>query len=48
MAQLGINEMTFIRVRSNESHSRSFYEDATDGVKNASQLNLMLILDRGA
>ena len=40
--------MAFVGVRGDESHSRSFYEDASDGVKNASQLNRMPILDWGA
>ena len=40
--------MAFVGVRSDESHSRSFYEDAKDGVKNASQMNRMPILDWGA
>lgn len=43
-----IKAMAFVGVRGDESHSRSFYEDATDGVKNASQLNRMPILDWGA
>ncbi|MDR2343909.1 MAG: phosphoadenosine phosphosulfate reductase family protein [Spirochaetaceae bacterium] len=43
-----IKVMAFVGVRGDESHSRSFYEDATDGAKNASQLNLMPILDWGA
>ncbi|MDO5577087.1 MAG: phosphoadenosine phosphosulfate reductase family protein, partial [Fibrobacter sp.] len=34
--------------RGEESFSRSFYEDSSDGVKNASQLNRMPILDWGA
>jgi 3'-phosphoadenosine 5'-phosphosulfate sulfotransferase (PAPS reductase)/FAD synthetase/ferredoxin len=38
----------FVGVRGEESYSRSFYEDATDGAKNASQLNRMPILDWGA
>jgi 3'-phosphoadenosine 5'-phosphosulfate sulfotransferase (PAPS reductase)/FAD synthetase/ferredoxin len=40
--------MAFVGVRGDESYGRSFYEDATDGAKNASQLNLMPILDWGA
>jgi ferredoxin len=40
--------MAFVGVRGEESYSRSFYEDATDGAKNASQLNRMPILDWGA
>ena len=43
-----IKVMAFVGVRGDESHSRSFYEDASDGVKNASQLNRMPILDWGA
>lgn len=43
-----IRAMAFVGVRGDESHSRSFYEDASDGVKNASQLNRMPILDWGA
>lgn len=43
-----IKVMAFVGVRGDESYSRSFYEDATDGVKNASQLNRMPILDWGA
>lgn len=40
--------MAFVGVRGDESYNRSFYEDATDGAKNASQLNRMPILDWGA
>lgn len=43
-----IKVMAFVGVRGDESYSRSFYEDATDGVKNASQMNRMPILDWGA
>jgi len=43
-----IKAMAFVGVRGDESHSRSFYEDATDGKKNSSQLNRMPILDWGA
>jgi 3'-phosphoadenosine 5'-phosphosulfate sulfotransferase (PAPS reductase)/FAD synthetase/ferredoxin len=43
-----IKVMAFVGVRGDESYSRSFYEDATDGVKNASQMNCMPILDWGA
>lgn len=43
-----IKVMAFVGVRGDESISRSFYEDSTDGVKNASQLNRMPILDWGA
>ncbi|GFH62544.1 MAG: phosphoadenosine phosphosulfate reductase, partial [Candidatus Desulfovibrio kirbyi] len=34
-----VKVMAFVGVRGDESYSRSFYEDATDGAKNASQLN---------
>ncbi len=43
-----IKVMAFVGVRGDESYSRSFYEDATDGAKNASQMNRMPILDWGA
>lgn len=43
-----IQVTAFVGVRGDESYSRSFYEDATDGAKNASQLNRMPILDWGA
>lgn len=43
-----IKVMAFVGVRGDESISRSFYEDSSDGVKNASQLNRMPILDWGA
>lgn len=43
-----IKAMAFVGVRGDESYSRSFYEDSTDGAKNASQLNRMPILDWGA
>lgn len=43
-----IKAMAFVGVRGDESISRSFYEDSSDGVKNASQLNLMPILEWGA
>ena len=43
-----IKVMAFVGVRSDESYSRSFYEDSANGVKNASQLNQMPILDWGA
>jgi len=42
-----IKVMAFVGVRGDESYSRSYYEDATDGVKNSSQLNRMPILDWG-
>lgn len=40
--------MAFVGVRGEESISRSFYEDSNDGVKNASQINKMPLLDWGA
>ena len=43
-----IKVMAFVGVRGDESYSRSFYEDASDGVKNASQLNRMPIIDWSA
>jgi len=43
-----IKVMAFVGVRGDESYGRSFYEDATDGAKNASQLNRMPILEWGA
>ena len=43
-----IKVMAFVGVRGDESYSRSFYEDASDGAKNASQLNRMPILDWGS
>ena len=43
-----IKVMAFVGIRGDESYSRSFYEDATDGAKNASQMNRMPILDWGA
>jgi 3'-phosphoadenosine 5'-phosphosulfate sulfotransferase (PAPS reductase)/FAD synthetase len=44
-----IKAMAFVGVRGEESISRSFYEDtAENGVKNASQLNRMPILEWGA
>lgn len=43
-----VKVMAYVGVRGDESYSRSFYEDATDGAKNASQLNRMPILDWGA
>ena len=48
LGKTAIKTMAFVGVRSEESHSRSFYEDSSDGVKNASQINLMPILDWGA
>jgi len=43
-----IKVMAFVGVRGDESYSRSFYGDTANGVKNASQLNQMPILDWGA
>jgi phosphoadenosine phosphosulfate reductase len=43
-----IKVMAFVGVRGDESYSRSFYEDASDGAKNSSQMNRMPILDWGA
>lgn len=43
-----IRVMAFVGVRGEESISRSFYEDSSDGIKNASQMNRMPILDWGA
>jgi 3'-phosphoadenosine 5'-phosphosulfate sulfotransferase (PAPS reductase)/FAD synthetase/ferredoxin len=43
-----VKALAFVGVRSEESISRSFYEDMTDGAKNASQLNCMPILDWGS
>lgn len=43
-----IRVMAFVGVRGEESYSRSFYEDSNDGIKNASQMNKMPILDWGA
>ncbi|AGI85428.1 putative RNA modification enzyme consisting of a 3-phosphoadenosine 5-phosphosulfate sulfotransferase fused to RNA-binding PUA domain protein [Candidatus Methanomethylophilus alvi Mx1201] len=43
-----IKVMAFVGVRRDESYARSLYEDSSDGVKNASQLNRMPILDWGA
>ena len=43
-----IKAMAFVGVRGDESRSRSFYEDWTDGAKNTSQINCMPILDWGA
>jgi 3'-phosphoadenosine 5'-phosphosulfate sulfotransferase (PAPS reductase)/FAD synthetase/ferredoxin len=48
LRKTAIKVMAFVGVRGDESYSRSFYEDATDGAKNASQLNRMPILDWGA
>ena len=48
LRKTAIKAMAFVGVRSDESHSRSFYEDATDGAKNASQMNRMPILDWGS
>lgn len=43
-----VRVMAFVGVRGEESFSRSFYEDSNDGIKNASQLNRMPLLDWGA
>lgn len=43
-----IRVMAFVGVRGDESISRSFYEDSNDGVKNASQINQMPLLDWGS
>ena len=43
-----IRIMAFVGVRGEESFHRSFYEDANDSVKNASQMNRMPLLDWGA
>lgn len=40
--------LSFVGVRNEESHSRSFYEDENDGVKNTSQMNRMPLLRWGA
>ena len=40
--------LAFVGVRSEESYSRSFYEDENDGVKNASQMNRMPLLTWGS
>lgn len=43
-----VRVMAFVGVRGEESISRSFYEDSNDGVKNASQMNRMPLLDWGS
>lgn len=43
-----VKALAFVGVRGEESYTRSFYEDSGDGVKNASQLNRMPLLDWGA
>ncbi|HJC24804.1 MAG TPA: phosphoadenosine phosphosulfate reductase family protein [Candidatus Eisenbergiella merdavium] len=43
-----VRVMAFVGVRGEESISRSSYQDANEGVKNASQLNKMPILEWGA
>ena len=48
LCKSAIKIMAFVGVRGDESYSRSFYEDVSDGAKNASQLNRMPILDWGA
>lgn len=40
--------LAFVGVRGEESYSRSFYKDANDGVKNASQMNQMPLLNWGS
>lgn len=47
-SKTAVRVMAFVGVRGEESVSRSFYEDSNDGVKNASQLNRMPLLDWGA
>lgn len=48
LGKTSIKVMAFVGVRGEESVSRSFYEDSNDGVKNASQMNRMPLLDWGA
>lgn len=48
LGKTSIRVMAFVGVRGEESISRSFYEDSNDGVKNASQMNRMPLLDWGA
>lgn len=43
-----IRVMAFVGVRGDESVSRSLYSDANDGIKNASQINRMPLLEWGA
>ena len=43
-----LKAMAFVGVRGEESLSRSSYSDANEGVKNASQMNRMPLLDWGA
>lgn len=45
LGKSAIRVMAFVGVRGEESISRSFYEDNNDGVKNASQMNRMPLLD---
>ncbi|MCC8015066.1 MAG: phosphoadenosine phosphosulfate reductase family protein [Eubacterium sp.] len=47
-AKTSIRVMAFVGVRGEESISRSFYEDSNNGIKNASQMNRMPLLDWGA
>ena len=46
--KVSIKAMAFVGVRADESYSRSLYNDATDGAKNASQLNHAPMLDLGS
>ena len=48
LGKASIRVMAFVGVRGEESYSRSFYEDASDGLKNESQLNRMPILEWGS
>lgn len=48
LGKSSVRVMAFVGVRGEESISRSFYEDSSNGVKNASQMNRMPILDWGA
>lgn len=43
-----IRVIAFVGVRGEESISRSFYEDSNDGIKNASQMNRMPLLEWGS
>ena len=46
LGKSSVRVMAFVGVRGEESISRSFYEDSSNGVKNASQMNRMLRLLR--
>lgn len=46
--KIALQAMAFVGVRREESYSRSGYEDSGAGVKNASQVNQMPLLDWGA